>query len=90
MINFLKDIPSPKVIRGKYFAYLHAHLKYGLICWGGGAYSKGIFKLQNRVTQLIRNAGRYTSRRETSKALNKLPAACIHMLVQQVKQYATS
>ena len=47
MINFRKDITSPKVIRRIYRAYLHGHLKYGLIRWGGGADSKSILKLQN-------------------------------------------
>jgi hypothetical protein len=69
VVNSLKDITSSHVIRSTYFVYFHAHLRYGVIFWGGDPESKGIFKVQQRVIRLISNAKRYTSSRELFEAL---------------------
>jgi hypothetical protein len=45
MIKSLTDATSELVIRSIYFAYVHTHLKYGLIFWGGNTKSENIFKL---------------------------------------------
>jgi hypothetical protein len=46
MIKSLRDVTSPMVIRSVYFTHCHAHLKYGLVFWGGNPKGKTIFKLQ--------------------------------------------
>ena len=43
MISSLKNVTSPRVLRKKYFACFHAHLRYGLTLWGGDPESKRIF-----------------------------------------------
>jgi hypothetical protein len=57
MIKSLKDITSPDVIRSTYFAYIRAHLRYGLIFWGGDTKIKIVFKLQKRITRIISDVG---------------------------------
>jgi hypothetical protein len=61
VINSLKDITSSCVIKSIYYVYFHAHVRYGVVFWGGNPESKGICKLQKRMIRLISNAGRYTS-----------------------------
>jgi hypothetical protein len=48
MIKSLKDVTSPHIIRSTYFAYIPAHMRYGLIFWGGDTKSESVFKLQKR------------------------------------------
>jgi hypothetical protein len=48
VINCLKDIMSSHVVRSIYFAYVHAHLRYGVIFWGGDPENISAFKLQKR------------------------------------------
>jgi hypothetical protein len=62
MIRSLRDTMSPLVIRSIYFAHVYAHLKYGLIFWGGDSKSKTIFKLQKRIVRIISRVGRLSSR----------------------------
>jgi hypothetical protein len=71
MIKFLRDATSPQVIRSIFFAYSHAHLKYGLVFWGGDSKSKTIFKLQKRV--------KLSSCRQLFKDLNPLPLPCMYI-----------
>jgi hypothetical protein len=46
MIKSLRGVTSPLVIISVYFGHCHAHLKYGLVSWGGNPKGKIIFKLQ--------------------------------------------
>jgi hypothetical protein len=58
MIKSLRDVTSRLVIRSVYFAHCHAHLKYGLVFWGGNLKGKTIFKLQKRVVRIISGVSR--------------------------------
>jgi hypothetical protein len=49
MIKFLTDVTSPCFIWSTYFAYLHAHLRYGLVLWSDDSKCKIIFKLQKCI-----------------------------------------
>jgi hypothetical protein len=51
MIRSHEVVTTPHVTRSIYFANLHAHLRYGLIFWGGDSKSKIIFKLQKRINE---------------------------------------
>jgi hypothetical protein len=77
MIQFLKDVMRPHVIRSFYFAYFHAHLKYGLIFWSGGTESKSIFKLQKWVIRIISRVGIHTSCRQLFSNLHILHIVCL-------------
>jgi hypothetical protein len=79
MIKSLKDVTSPHVIRSTYFAYIHAHLRYGLIFWGGDTNSESVFKLQKRIIRIISGVGRYASCKQLFKDLNILPLACMYI-----------
>jgi hypothetical protein len=54
-------------------------LRYGVIFWGGDPENISAFKLQKRGIWLISNAGKYTSCRELSKALNILPMPFLYI-----------
>jgi hypothetical protein len=43
IIKSRKDVTSPDVVRSIYFAYFHAHMRYGLVFWGDDSKSKIIF-----------------------------------------------
>ena len=53
MINSLKNVTSPYILRTMYFACFHVHLRYGLILWVGDPESIRIFRLQKKVIWLI-------------------------------------
>jgi hypothetical protein len=80
MIRSLKDVTSPHIIRSIYFAYFYAHLRYGVIFWGGGTESESIFKLQKHIIRIISGVGRHTSHRQLFRDLSILPIACLYML----------
>jgi hypothetical protein len=81
MIKSLKDVTSPHVTRSIYFAYFHAHLRYGLFFWDGNSKSAitRIFKLQKRLVRIISGVSRYTSCRQIFKDLNTLPVPCMYI-----------
>jgi hypothetical protein len=89
MIKSLRDATSPLVIRSIYFAYVHTHLKYGWIFWGGDSKSKTIFKLQKRVIRIIGGVSRLSSCRQLFKDLNLLPLPCMYIfeLVCYIKSH---
>jgi hypothetical protein len=80
MIRSLKDVTNPHIIKSIYFAYFHAHLRYGVIFWGGGTESENIFKLQKWVIRIISGVGRHTSCRQLFRDLGILPIAYLYML----------
>jgi hypothetical protein len=80
MIRSLKGVTSSHIIRNIYFAYFHAHLRYGVIFWGGGTESENIFKLLKQVIQIIIGLGRHTSCRQLFIDLGILPIACLYIL----------
>lgn len=61
MINSLKGVPSPRILRSMYLEYFHIHLRYGLTLCGGDHESKRIWKLQIKVIRLISSAGQNVS-----------------------------
>jgi hypothetical protein len=79
MINSLKNVTSPYILRTMYFACFHVHLRYGLTLWGGDPKSIRIFRLQKKVIRLIGKAGQYTSCRKLFKELNILPLPCLYI-----------
>jgi hypothetical protein len=80
---------SPLVIRCIYFAHVYAHLKYGLIFWGGDSKSKTIFKLQKRILRIISRVGRLSSCRQLFKDLDLFPVPCMYIfeLVCYIKSH---
>jgi hypothetical protein len=89
MIKSLMDAMSPLVIRSIYFAYVHTHLKYGLIFWGGDSKSKTIFKFQNRFIRIISGVNRLSLCTQLFKDLNLLPLPCMYIfeLVCYIKSH---
>jgi hypothetical protein len=89
MIRSLRDTTSPLVIRSIYFAHVYAHLKYGLIFWGGDSKSKTIFKLQKRIIRIISRVSRLSSCRQLFKELDLLPLPCMYIfeLVCYIKSH---
>jgi hypothetical protein len=89
MKKSLRDATSPLAIRNIYFAYIHTHLKYGLIFWGGNSKSKTIFKLEKRVMRIISGVSRLSSCRQLFKDLNSLPLPCMYIfeLVCYIKSH---
>jgi hypothetical protein len=67
MINSLKDVTSPYILRTMYFACFHVHLRNGLTLWGGDPESIRIFRLQKKVIRIIGKVGQYTSSRNLFK-----------------------
>jgi hypothetical protein len=78
VVKSLKDVTSPEVVRNIHIAYFQPDLAYSFILGIGDPISKSIFKLQQRVMQLIINVGRYTLCREIFKALKVLPVPCMY------------
>jgi hypothetical protein len=79
MINSLKNVMSPYILRTMYFACFHVQLRYGLTLWGGDTESIRIFRLQKKVIRLIGKAGRYASCRKLFKELHILPLPCLYI-----------
>jgi hypothetical protein len=79
MINSLKNVMSPYVLRTIYFVYFHAHLRYGLTLWGGDPESIRIFRLQNKVIRIIGKVGQHASYRNFFKDLIILPLPCLYI-----------
>jgi hypothetical protein len=77
VVKFLTDVTSPCVTRNIYFAYFHAHMRYGLVFWGGDSRGKKVFRLLKRVIQIMSGVRRYPSCRQLFKDLSILPIPCI-------------
>ena len=78
MINSLKNVMSPYVLRTMYFARFHVHLRYVLTLWGGDPESIRIFRLKENVIRIIGTAGWHASCRNLFKDLNIIPClVCI-------------
>jgi hypothetical protein len=45
----LKGETSVNIIRSRYFADFHSHLRYGILFWGGDGDSKNNFNLQRKL-----------------------------------------
>jgi hypothetical protein len=57
VINSLKNVMSPYVLRTIYFSCFHVLVRYGLTLWGGDPESIRIFRLQKKVIRIIVKAG---------------------------------
>lgn len=79
MIKSLKDVTSPYLIKSIYLAYLHAHLRYGVVFWGSVSKSKITFKLQKWASWMISGVRRCMSYGQLFKFLNILPVPCLYM-----------
>jgi hypothetical protein len=81
MIKSLRDVTTPLDRRSvySYFAHCHAHLKYGLVFWGGNPKGKTIFKLQKQVVRIISGVSRSYSCRQLFKDLNLNPLPCMYI-----------
>jgi hypothetical protein len=80
MINFLKNIMSPHVLRTKYFTSFHVHLRYGLTLWSGDLERIKIFWLQKKVIRIIGKVDRHVSCRNLFKHLNILPLPYLYII----------
>lgn len=79
MINSLKCVMSPHILRSMYLAYFHVRLRQGLALCGGGHESKRICKLQIKFKRIISNAGRNVSCTNLFRDPNILPMPCLYI-----------
>ena len=79
MINSLKCVTSPHILRSMYLAYFHVDLRYGLTLCGGDHESKRICKLQIKVIRIISSVGENVSCRNLFRDCNILPVPCLYI-----------
>ena len=79
IIKQLQKITSPQILRMIYFACIHAHLKYGIIMWGGDPNCKRVFVQQKKIIRTIYKANQHTSCRNLFRTLGILPLPCVYI-----------
>jgi hypothetical protein len=80
VLQSLKSVTSPDILRSIYFANFHSHLRYGILFWGSDPKCKEVFAIQKKVVRLLYSVNRRSSCRELFKSLNILPVPCVYIM----------
>ena len=80
MINSLKEVLSPNLIRNIYFTKFHSLLQFAILFCGGagGELTTRIFRIQKRVIRSMVGVSSRTSRRQLFKELNILTLVSLY------------
>jgi hypothetical protein len=79
IINSLKEVVSPLILRKVYFAKFQSLVSYGLIFWGGESESCRVLKIQKRILRLMKGVNSRTSCRPIFKELKILTVTSLYI-----------
>jgi len=82
MIDSLKEVLSPNLIRNIYFTKFHSLLRFGILFWGGAGadLTTGILRIQKRVIRSMLGVSSRTSCRQLFKELNILTMVSLYIM----------
>jgi len=89
IIKQLQEITNPQTLRTVYFVCIHAHLKYGIMLWGGDPKSKKVFTLQKKIIRTMSKTNQRTSCGNLFRTLGILLLPCMYIseMVCWIKNY---
>jgi hypothetical protein len=81
IIKQLKKSTSPQILKMVSFTCIHAHLKYGIILWGGDPKCKRVFILQKnkKIIRTMCKVNQRTSCTNLFRTLGILPLPCVYI-----------